>query len=168
MRIRTLLLAALIASPLACEDPARNANMDSSQMNRWLVAAVNDIAIRNAIVRQHTLFPYHFVVNGSDLNALGGRDLGVLVAHYRQYPGQLNVRRGDADGALYQRRVKAVQEALAGGGVDVARVMIADAPAGGEGRPGEQVIIVMARRYEQTGADSTQAAGTSMTITSKD
>ena len=168
MRIRTLLLAALIASPLACEDPARNADMDSSQMNRWLVAAVNDIAIRNAIIRQHTLFPYHFVVNGSDLNALGSRDLSVLVAHCREYPGQLNVRRGDADDGLYRQRVKTVREALAAGGVDTARVKIADAPAGGEGRAGEQVLIVMARRYEQTGADSSQAAGTSMTITSED
>src|ERR1044071_5771977 len=60
-----------------------------------LVHAVSDTAINNAIITQHTLFPYHFVSGTAELNELGQRELAVLCDHYRANGGAATVREGD-------------------------------------------------------------------------
>src|SRR5262245_37131576 len=65
-------------------------------------------SIDKALLVQKTLFPYHFVLDGSELNQLGERDVQVLAAHFRKSPGTLHVRRGDATAALHEARMRSV------------------------------------------------------------
>ena len=112
-------------------------------VNPWLVRTVNDIAIRNSIIRQHTVFPYHFIPDGADLNDLGKRDLDVLISHYKANAGPLNVRQGHVTEELYEARVATILEALAEAGVDANRVEISDLPAGGDGMASEEVLVIL-------------------------
>ncbi len=70
-------------------------------VNSGLVKTYNDIAIQNAVISQHTLFPYHFVNNAMELNELGDSDLKVLAEHFAKHPGKLNIRRGNISEDLY-------------------------------------------------------------------
>ena len=54
-------------------------------INSGLVKTYHNIAIKNAVIRQSTLYPYHFIVNSSELNELGRQDLTTLIEHFRQY-----------------------------------------------------------------------------------
>lgn len=113
---------------------------DSVEINTWLVETVADVGVRDAIVRQHTLFAYQFEPNSPNLNELGRHDLDVLADAYRQNPGPLSIRRGDATPALYKARVESVNDALRQAGVDVSRVKVVDAPAGGDGMASDRVF----------------------------
>jgi len=126
-----------------------------AELVRW----PTDVAICNGIIRQHTLFPYHFVDGAAPLNELGQHDLAVLAAHYKQYPGNLNVRRGDANEVLYQARVKTVLETLTQAGVEAGRIQVAEDLPGGEGMPSENVVNIL----KETEAAKTRpgASGTS-------
>ena len=108
-----------------------------------LVSVVNNIAVENAIVTQHTLYPYHFEPNGAKLNELGLSDLEVLIRHYNDHPGTLNIRRGEATGEVYQARVQYVLDKLRGGGIARERVAIQDGLPGGPGMATEQVVKVL-------------------------
>jgi len=113
------------------------------RVNAQLVNWPLNAAISNSIIRQHTLFPYHFVNGATVLNELGQHDLAVLAAHYKEYPGKMNIRRGDADEALYRARVKTVLEGLTEAGVEADRIQIADDLPGGEGIPSERVVNIL-------------------------
>ncbi len=115
---------------------------DPQTVDPWLVEVSSDLAVQNAVIRQHTLYPYHFVEYGAVLNELGERNLAILIEHYRRHPGPVNVRRGDASDSLYADRVATVRQALQDAGVDVEQVAVADRLPGGDGLPGEQVIRV--------------------------
>ncbi len=108
--------------------------------------AVFDSAVNNAIISQQTLFPYHFKPDAADLNELGEKDLAVLMAHYRNHPAELRVRRGDAADGLYGQRVQAVVERLDLAGLRMDRIPIADSVAGGSGLGNEQVLVNLERR----------------------
>jgi hypothetical protein len=132
-----------------------------------LVSAVRDSAVKNAIITEHTLYPYHFEPGGPELNELGQRDVAVLAEHFSARPGTLNVRRGDAASTLYDARMDTVRRELAHNGVALDAVRIADASAGGTGVLGERVKIVLERErnvqpyYENEGgqgASNTQNA----------
>lgn len=109
----------------------------------WLVEALAELPADKAVVRQHTLFAHDFVEYGAVLNELGRRHLEILIRHYRQYPGPLNVRRGDASKVLYDARVAAVRDALAAGGVNVQQVEVGSGLPGGEGLSGEYVLVAL-------------------------
>ena len=147
-----LTLAAVMLVLAGCE---ANQTTEPKAVNPWLVNTVNDMAVRNAIIRQQALFPYHFVVNGAQLNDLGKQDLDVLASHYRDNPGQLVVRQGDASEELYAARVQAVVEAMRGAGVDVDRGQVTDGLAQGDGMPSERVIVIVQERG--AGAPSPEA-----------
>jgi hypothetical protein len=117
-----------------------------------LVNTVNNIQVENAIVTQHTLYPYHFVTDGAGLNDLGQRDLMVLARHYKEQPGALNVRQGPASATLYGARVAQVQKRLKEAGVDVGRMTISDGMPGGPGMPSEAIVTT---KPEITSRDST-------------
>ncbi len=87
-----LCLAALL--PAGCNEEQKAADTNRKKLDTELVNTVNNIQVENAIVTQHTLYPYHFVTDGAGLNDLGQRDLMVLARHYKEQPGALNVRRG--------------------------------------------------------------------------
>lgn len=124
-----------------CEVPP--VRKEPGALDAWTVEATNDAAIRNAIIRQRTLFPYQFEPNGVDLNNLGQRDATVLASHFKSYPGQLNIRRGRESEELYDKRVKRVVGYLDRAGVQTQRISIKDLPAGGDGMSSALVILIL-------------------------
>ncbi|MEX2219257.1 MAG: hypothetical protein WD749_10925 [Phycisphaerales bacterium] len=134
---------------------------DRGAYNIWTIETVNDGSVRNAVIAQHTLYPYHFVDFSDQLNELGRRDVQVLAAHYRRYPGPVNIRRGSEPEDLYRARVAAVAEALASGGVDREKIRIADGMPGGPGNPADRVITIQdAERSRLQGGGSPTPTGT--------
>ena len=117
----------------------------SEEMNRWIVESYGDDAIKNAIIAQHTLYPYHFIPNDALLSPLGEHDLRILTEHFRDHPGQLNVRRGNTDEALYQARVQTVVRLLKDDGAGAGKLVITDALPGGDGAPADQVLKIRAQ-----------------------
>lgn len=81
-------------------------------------------SVNDAIIAQHTLYPYHFVPLSPRLNELGRYDLAVLVEQFRQHPSELAIRRGETDAALYQARIDTVMKELVRAGVDVSRLAV--------------------------------------------
>ena len=104
MRASGVVAICLVGGLLAgCKEDARTAG--NKRLDTELVRTLNNIGVENAILAQHTLYPYHFVTDGTALNELGQRDFAVLARHFAEYPGLLNVRPGDGVSAeLYQAR----------------------------------------------------------------
>jgi hypothetical protein len=118
--------------------------------NRWTIDTLNDESISNAIVAQHTLYPYHFDNGSAQLNSLGERDVKVLAAHYVRSPGELNIRRGGADTALYEARVQSVTKLLTKFDVPAASIKVADKLPGGDGVSSERAVTILKRSYESS------------------
>jgi hypothetical protein len=149
----------VVAEPVKQASPKAVAGVKDAPK---VIDLYSDLAIQNAIITQHTVYPYHFVNNSAVLNPLGQRDLAVLARHFAQNPGELNVRRGDVDPALYQSRMETVKARLAEGGVDVSRIRMYDGLAGGEGMPTSEIIEVLARsRDPLTNTGSSDSYGES-------
>ncbi len=140
------------------EDMEKSSN--NHLINSQLVNSYNDIAIQNAIVSQHTLFPYHFVKNGAELNELGQRDIAALTSHFMKHPGHLNIRRHNTTADLYEARVNVVHVRLQEAGIDMERISISDNMPGGSGIASERILIIL----EQESKDA--SSGTSTTFTS--
>jgi hypothetical protein len=133
---------------------------DRGAYNAWTIEAVNDGAVRNATLAQHTLYPYHFVEFSDQLNDLGRRDVHVLATHYRRYPGEVNIRRGGEAASLYDARVRSVAEALRVAGVAPETIRIGDGMPGGDGNPSDRVIAIMqAERQRMMGGAGAPAPG---------
>ena len=115
-----------------------------------LMISYNDIAIQNAIVTQHTLFPYHFVKNGAELNELGQKDLAALTSHFIKYPGHLNIRKHNTTEDLYDARINMVRERLLVAGIDMERISISDGMPGGSGITSERVLVILERASKGT------------------
>jgi len=154
MIIMTVLFCILI---IGCQENMQK-NPDDRLINNQLVKSYNDIAIQNAIVSQHTLFPYHFVVNGVELNELGKRDLAALTSHFIRHPGHLNIRQAKTDVDLYEARVNMVHERLLEAGIDKERISISDDMPGGSGITSERVLIIL----EQAPMRATTGTSTSI------
>jgi len=135
----TLLCLAVIAAALpGCQQDPASANptmqpMHADTLDRQLVDATFACMERNAIIAQHTLYPYHFAADSAELTKLGQRDLDVLIDHFMNNSGQLNINRGQAGVDLYNRRVRIVTDALTAAGIDSSRVQIGDGLPGGDG-----------------------------------
>jgi hypothetical protein len=136
----TFLLACCLAA--GCQEDNAKFKPDKS-VDHALVNTLNNIGVENAIIAQHTLYSYHFVANGAELNDLGKRDLGVLARHFVQHPGILDVQRGDATEDLYQKRVTFAVSGFQAAGVDTSRIVIAEGMPGGSGMPSEHVEIIL-------------------------
>ena len=139
---------------VGCEE---DMHKDSNKhlINSQLLKSYNDIAIQNAIISQHTLFPYHFVKNGAKLNELGRRDLAALTSHFIKNPGHLNIRRKNTAADLYEARVKMVHERLQQAGIDLERISISDGMPGGSGMASERVLIIL--QQPSKGASATKS-----------
>ena len=121
-------------------------------MNSKLINTYNDIAIQNAIISEHTMFPYHFVKNSAELNELGERDLAVLTAHLAKNGGHLNIRQLGVPAELYAARVGVVHERLKEAGIDMERISISDGMPGGSGMPSEKVLVILEQESQSAGA----------------
>lgn len=147
-----------------CNETAKEGDLDKSLINAELVNALNDTSMRNAIISQHTIFPYHFAENSDKLNELGEHDLSVLAGYFKDNPGPLNVRRNNTTEDIYQARVKFVLNQLKQAGVETSRISVSDGMPGGEGMPSEKVLNIMENKNPFT-QGKTKTSGT--TIRSK-
>lgn len=138
----TLLTLSLIGCVIlaGCQEQQAEPTVDTSQVNRKIVDTYSDLAIQNAIISQHTLYAYHFVNNSAQLNQLGQRDLSVLIQHFKDNPGQINLQPGGADSQLQQARSQIVYEKLLAGGIPDNKIRIAAGMPGGDGMPSTWVI----------------------------
>lgn len=148
MMIMTVLFCILIVGCQENMEESPNNNLINSQ----LVRSYNDIAMQNAIVSQHTLFPYHFVANGAELNELGQRDIAALTSHFIKYPGRLNIRRHNTSADIYEARINMVHGRLQEAGIDMERISISDEMPGGSGVTSERVLIIL--EQESQGAST--------------
>ena len=125
--------------------------VDKDQVNRAILDTYSDLAIQNAIIAQHTLYPYHFVNNSTELNVIGMRDLSVLIEHFQQNPGEITVQKGVVDDLLYQSRGQLVYEKLLEAGIPQDKINITDGMPGGDGMPSETVIEILKEAKETPG-----------------
>lgn len=149
--IMTLLFCILV---IGCQENIQE-NSNNHMINSQLVNTYNDIAIQNAIVSQHTLFPYHFVENGAELNELGQKDLAVLTGYFVKHPGHLNIRKRNTPGDLYNARVNLVRERLLQGGIAMERISISDDMPGGSGVTSERVLVILEQASKSISTTST-------------
>ncbi len=143
-----ILVAALLVATAGCGLEAPFSNEENARANRWLVGSYIDAGIAQAIVRQRSLYPYHFGDNSGMLNELGRRDLEILTVHFLRSPGKLNIRQGQESDELYKERVAGVVGLLIRSGVDAKRVAIEDGLPGGDGMSSERVVVVFASEQE--------------------
>jgi hypothetical protein len=130
-----------------CEEDARTAA--DKRLDTELVRTLNHIGIENAIITQHTLYPYHFVPNGEQLNELGQRDFAVLARHFADHPGLLNIRQAEnVPPERHQARVAHVTSRLKEAGIEPGRVTLSDGMPGGPGMRAEQVVTILQKPVE--------------------
>jgi hypothetical protein len=164
----TMTVFGLLAAHAGCQKadpdfkPRGTVNLSHRTVNEALISTYHLRPQDDAIIRQHTIYPYHFVANSATLNPLGRREVYVLAHHYRNNPGPLNVNQGDAPTPLYQSRVNTVKDAMIAAGVSADRVAISDELPGGDGLPSDQVVLVLERMKESklSGASAPTAATT--------
>lgn len=156
-RIGMLTALALLATLAGCKN--KDDSMAEPQVvDVAMVEAIRLQPIEQAIIVQHTLYPYHFVEGKADLNELGRRDLRVLAEHYRDQFGPLNVQQGPAGEDLYEARIEQVIRALTDSGIAPERIQIAQDLPGGSGLPGTWVLQIMsAQRPGQEGGQGKTA-----------
>ena len=148
-RILMVALPALLLMGCECQDMSVCTETGGdSELDRQIVQSVSNCEERNAVLAQHTLYPYHFEINCPTLNELGQRDLAILAEAYLVCPGPLNVRRGQTEDALYRGRVDTVVAALQAKGVEVAKVRVSDGLPGGDGISSPDAANAMRRRVD--------------------
>jgi hypothetical protein len=161
--VATAVTACLTLLLSACNKPEKEAECPppppaERDINIAEVKFFNDSAIDNAIITQHTLYPYHFIPNSAALNELGDHDFTILVDHFRKNPGTLNVRRGRGDAQpLYDARVRLITDRMLQSGVNLGP--LADGQPGGDGLPSEHTLNILLEGYEYNGSakDSAQS-----------
>jgi hypothetical protein len=156
---KAALAMALVGAVVLCgcqEQQAKSPTVDESQVNRKIVDTYSDLMIQNAIIAQHTLYPYHFVNNSPLLNNLGERDMAVLIQHFMDNPGQLMIQQGGTDAVLYQSRAQTVYEKLLAGGIPDAKIKIVTGMPGGDGMQSNSMIQIL--ETEKT-TDMSQGTG---------
>ena len=104
-----------------------------------------DQAAANAVVRQATIFPYHFEPRTARLTELGQRELAILATYLRAFPGEVRMPRGSADDSLYSARSGAVLAFLREREVNTEGIRIIDGSPDGDGMASERVVDALAK-----------------------
>ena len=138
---------------MGCQETVKE-NPDKPVINRQVIGTYNDIALENAIISQHTLYPYHFVNNGVELNELGKRDLAVLIRHFTKEAGHLNIRKQNISTELYESRIESVQKRIEEADISMDRISISDYMPGGSGIASESILVILSQDDEVTTAES--------------
>ncbi len=144
---------------VGCQESVQE-GQDRHVINSQLIHSYNDMARQNAIISEHTLFPYHFVENGAELSELGQRDLAILASHFVKHAGHLNIRQHNTPADLYEARVKLVREKLQEEGIDMERMSISDGMPGGSGMASERILVIL-REEDEGGMAETSATSQS-------
>jgi len=150
MKVKTTILVILFYVLLSGCNENKVQNPDKSLINAQLIQTYNDMALENAIIAQHTLYPYHFIQNGAGLNELGKRDLGILINHFVTSPGFLNIRKSDTPSDLYASRVEFVYQQLQKAGLNTDKINITDEMPGGSGIASETILVILEKEDETT------------------
>jgi hypothetical protein len=150
----TLALACILA--FGCQETAKK-EPNKELLNSRLINIYNDVALENAIITQHTLYPYHFVKDGAELNDLGKRDLSVLINHFIHQAGHLNIRRLDISDSLYEARIGYVRKTLQDAGIETDRISISDGMPGGSGMSSESILVILSQE-DNLSADKNQVS----------
>lgn len=161
MRLYCAVAVCLMCGVLAGCSEQQTADRQDANLDAELVKTVNNIGVENAIIAQHTLYPYHFTANAEELNELGQRDLVVLARHFARHPGVLNIHRGDVPDDLYNKRIAHVLSGLQAAGVEMGRMQISEGMPGGSGMLSEQVVTILERRPEGRITSASSTTGTS-------
>jgi len=114
-----------------------------AEIDALLAESYRQRPIDNAIIAQHTLYPYHFIVDGAELNELGKHDLGILANHFKKRSGCLNVRQGGASDELYKARLMTVINGMQAAGVPMQKMTVADDLPGGDGMVSDRVVKIL-------------------------
>ncbi len=160
----TLVMGLACLWMVGCEQEQKPAR-DTRNLDVELVNTINNVGVENAIITQHTLYPYHFVTDGEKLNDLGLKDFAVLAKHFTEHPGILNIRRAETSTELYEARVAYVMNKLKEAGVETNRVSVSDGMPGGPGMPAERVVTILQREPSRTRPSTTRTGTTSGMIT---
>lgn len=138
---------------MGCQETVKE-NPDKPVINRQVMGTYNDIALENAIISQHTLYPYHFVNNGVELNELGKRDLAVLIRHFTKETGHLNIRKKNISTELYEARVESVQKRFEEANINMDRISISDYMPGGSGIASESILVILSQEEKLITAEN--------------
>lgn len=141
--MRNLLLQAafLSATLTGCSKlPPAEASHGRQQM--WIGDTIRSASIKAAVVRQGTIFPYHFIEGTASLNPLGTRDLGYLTDHLAAHGGVLRLARGTTSIDLYARRTAAITNALYAAGLEEEQFSVIDGAPGGDGLTGQRAFEI--------------------------
>lgn len=109
-------------------------------------------ASENAVLRQMTIYPYHFISGTARLNDLGRRDVSILARHYRDQTRRLNVVSGVIHKELYAARTESVRAALIAAGVQESLITIVDGLPGGDGMSSSEVLILLENDAPRSGS----------------
>ncbi|MFP4172499.1 MAG: hypothetical protein ACLFV4_06260 [Candidatus Hydrogenedentota bacterium] len=148
-----VLAAPLLAGCVAWEKEAAEMRAD----NIARMESYTDEAVINGVLSERTVYPYYFYHDTPHLTELGQRNLSILGAYYKNYPGPLNIRQRGTSGELYEARVAEVREHLAQWGVAIEEVEVRDEFPGGDGAPSSRV-------YEMVEADDELTVSTGMDV----
>lgn len=152
--IELILIGILCCS---CQEAEQGPLVDERMVHSELLNTLNDIAIENAIVKQRTLYPYHFVEDSEQLNELGQRDLSILAKHLKDYPGIINIRKDNAGDSLYDARIANISDQLQQAGVDLSQIKITDGMSGGRGMASSDVLQIKEADQEARSDRRTQS-----------
>lgn len=153
------LVVCLACVVLAGCNEKQAADPSQKKLDVELVNTLNNIGVENAIIAQHTLYPYHFGQNAAELNELGQRDLAVLARHFKDHPGVLNINKGETSAELYDARVAHVLSELQRAGVETARMSVSDGMPGGTGMPSESVVVILQNQPNASTGMNTSSGG---------
>jgi predicted small secreted protein len=150
MNTKPVLSLVLCAALAACTTPSGDSSDIQEHRGPWAGDEIQNASLYNAIISQHTLYPYHFLNGSGELNELGARDLSVLTDHFLHSGGDLNVHRGAANETVYEARVKTVLERLSAAGVPAGAVAVKDGLPGGDGISSERVIVILKEKMSKS------------------
>ncbi len=134
-----LIAAGSLLLPLALAGCQSDNNADDGEQNSMMIKFAQDQNVRNGIVSQRTVYPYHFEPGTAAFTDLGDRAVEMLAGAYRGVPVEINVIRGDASPDLYRLRVQAVRQKLLDAGLNASALTLSDGLPGGPGIPSEYV-----------------------------
>ncbi len=143
-----MMLVGAIATTVAGCAPQTVTLDEKARLNAMLVRDYHLAADEAAVVRQSTIYPYHFESASARLNELGQRDVSILARRCGVAPGEapahISVRRGDTSDTLYRARLQTVRAMFAEAGVSVGTELADDLP-GGDGMRSDRVLEVKDR-----------------------
>ena len=147
------IMVLILVLTVGCQETVKE-SPDKPVVNRQVMSTYNDIALENAIISQHTLYPYHFVNNSAELNELGKRDLDVLTRHFTKEAGHLNIRKQNISTELYEARIESVQKRIEEANISLDRISIADYMPGGSGIASESILVILSQEDELITAET--------------